>query len=120
MLQLPLQSKVLERYTETFSADSALKKDNFITFNHHAKLKKNALRHSLFFSGCDLLRQMESESVGDFTNHITGQIQSSAQKTRMFERGFYASYRGNIEPLPVPFPRMFSKGRLNEMSMMKE
>ena len=38
----------------------------------------------------------------------------------MFERGFYASYRGNIEPLPVPFPRMFTKGRLNEMGMMKE
>ena len=120
LLQLPLQSNEDKRYSEHVKGDNLLKDNYFIKFNAQNELKKSALRHSFFFSGMDSLRNNENESASTFANHLDKTIFSQSQsKGPNFERGFYSNYRGQMEPLPVPFPRFFTPLKLNERGLLR-
>ena len=78
-------------------------------------LKKQPLRHSFFFQGMDLLRDVKTEDASPFTDHINKLI---LQKNS-FQRGFYSSMRGEAQVLPVPFPRFFTPGAFSENGRVK-
>jgi hypothetical protein len=119
-LQLPLQSNEEKRYSEHLKGESLLSDSHFIKFNQQNTLKKNALRHSFFFSGMDALRNNENESVGTFSQHIEKTIFSHSQNKGFgFERGFYSNFRGSVESLPVPFPRFFTPLKLTERGLLR-
>ena len=62
-LQLPLQNKQLERWSEKLTPELLLDDTNYIHFNQYSEQKKPPLRHNFFFTGLNSVRQVESESA---------------------------------------------------------
>lgn len=100
---------------ENVQAKQLLDKNQFFYFNQTDKLKKQPLRHSFFFTGCDSLRDVKSEDASPFTDHINKLITSKGS----FQRGFYTSMRGEAHALPIPFPRFFTPRALTENGLLK-
>lgn len=114
-VQLPLFSIQDQRFAENVQAKQLLDKNQFFYFNQTDKLKKQPLRHSFFFTGCDSLRDINSEDASPFTDHINKLINSKGS----FQRGFYTSMRGEAHALPIPFPRFFTPRALTENGLLK-
>jgi hypothetical protein len=78
------------------------------------KLKAHPLRHTFLINGATALLS-EGESPGYFHQNI----ENICFKNR-YERGFSLQMKGSSVNLPLPFPRMFTKGRLTEHGLVKE
>jgi hypothetical protein len=104
-------SKVNERFSEKVSNKIFTET---IELNEVIKLKVHPLRHTFLVNGATILMS-EGESPGNF--HVN--IEKVIFKNR-YERGYSLQMKGSSVNLPLPFPRMFTKGQLTELGQVKE
>ena len=76
-LQLPLEKKIDERWSEHLKIEQICKVENFLGFNpvnEQQQARKNKedipLRHSFFFNGMNVVRNRENEAADPLTDHV--------------------------------------------------